>query len=181
MLQHRADNENSEQQKMVAESSADARLLTKVAEIYNWLDTQICRNPDLAGLCNACGRCCDFDVFDHRLFVTTPELLYLAANLHAEKVKPMLTARCPYNISGKCSIYEYRFAGCRIFCCKGTPDFQSALSESALRKFKNLCEQFQISYHYIDLPTALNNSFAGKKKSRIKKKKSKNRGFREEF
>ena len=181
MLQHQADKESSEQQKMVAESSADARLLTKVAEIYNWLDTQICQNPDLAGVCNACGRCCDFDVFDHRLFVTTPELLYLAANLGAEKVRPMPAAQCPYNTSGKCSIYEYRFAGCRIFCCKGTPDFQNALSESALRKFKNLCEQFQISYHYIDLPTALNNSFAGKKKAELKRKKSKKRGFREEF
>ena len=166
---------------MVAESNADARLLTKVAGIYRWLDSQIRQNPDLTGVCDACGRCCDFDVFDHRLFVTTPEMLYLAANLNAENIEPMPAGRCPYNISGKCSIYEYRFAGCRIFCCKSVPDFQNALSESALRKFKNLCEQFQISYHYIDLPTALNNSFAGKKKSRIKKKKSKNRAFREEF
>lgn len=171
MLQHRADKENSEQQKMVAESSADARLLTKVAEIYKWLDAEIRQNPDLAGVCDACGRCCDFDVFDHRLFVTTPELLYLAANLGPENVTPMPAARCPYNIVGKCSIYEYRFAGCRIFCCKGTPDFQNVLSESAMRKFKNLCVQFQISYHYIDLRTALNNSFAGKKKNGIKKKK----------
>ena len=156
---------------MVAEFKADPRLLTKVAEIYKWLDEQTCQNSDLTGVCDVCGRCCDFAAFDHRLFVTTPELLYLAANLGAENVKPMPGTRCPYSISGKCAIYNYRFAGCRIFCCKSEPDFQNALSESALRKFKNLCEQFQISYHYIDLPTALNNSFAGKNKNGIKKKK----------
>jgi len=146
---------------MVAESNADARLLTKVAEIYRWLDAQICQNPDLAGVCDACGRCCDFAAFDHRLFVTRPELLYLAANLNAENIEPMPTARCPYNISGKCRIYEYRFAGCRIFCCKSVPDFQSALSESAVKKFKTLCTRLEIPYRYTDLATALNDFAAG--------------------
>jgi len=146
---------------MVAESSADARLLTKVAEIYRWLDAQIRQNPDLAGVCDACGRCCDFAAFDHRLFVTTPELLYLAANLGEEKVKRMPAGQCPYNISGKCSIYEYRFAGCRIFCCKSVPDFQNALSELAVKKFKVLCTQLEIPYRYTDLATALNDFAAG--------------------
>lgn len=146
---------------MVAEFKADARLLTKVAEIYKWLDAQICQNSDLAGVCDACGRCCDFDVFDHRLFVTTPEILYLAANLGVEKIKPMPAGRCPYNITGKCSIYEYRFAGCRIFCCKSVRDFQSALSESAIKKFKVLCTRLEIPYRYADLATALNDFAAG--------------------
>jgi len=141
---------------MVAEFKANSRLLTEVAKIYEWLDAQICQNPDLAGVCDACGRCCDFAAFDHRLFVTTPELLYLAANLDAENVKPMPATRCPYNISGKCSIYEYRFAGCRIFCCKSAPDFQSVLSESAVSKFKMLCTQLEIPYRYVELATALN-------------------------
>lgn len=141
---------------MVARSDPNKQLLAKVAEIYKWLDWQIRQNNDLAGNCNACGRCCDFDGFDHRLFVTTPELLYLAANLCAENIKPMPTSRCPYNIDGKCSIYEYRFAGCRIFFCKADKDFQSTLSESALKKFKSLSMQFSIPYRYSDLATALN-------------------------
>jgi len=143
---------------MVAEPTAKSRLLKRVAEIYNWLDSQIRQYSDLAGVCDACGKCCDFDgqAFDHRLFVTTPELIYLAANLDAENIKPMPSARCPYNIDGKCTIYEYRFAGCRIFCCQADADFQSRLSESALRKFKSLCTEFQIPYRYTDLATALN-------------------------
>jgi len=135
----------------------NSRLLKRVAEIYEWLDQQVRSNDDMSGHCDACGKCCDFDAFDHRLFVTQPELMYLAANLGDEKLKAMPTSRCPYNIGGKCTIYEYRFAGCRIFCCNGDADFQSGLSESALKKLKSLCTEFQIPYRYTDLATALSN------------------------
>ncbi len=145
---------------------SNERLIKKVAEIYDWLDLQIANNSDLAGRCDGCGRCCVFDdsaseqSFDHRLFLTTPELIYLTSNPGAEGIKPMLTSRCPYNIDGKCSVYEYRFAGCRVFYCKGDKDFQSRLSESALKKFKSICEEFDIDYLYTDLATALKD-FAG--------------------
>ena len=157
---------------MVAECKTNGHLIKKVAEIYKWLDSQINNNSELTGVCSVCGKCCDFAQFDHRLFVTTPELMYLAAYLGAENVRPMTTGRgstprlcsgqaslttgCPYNIGGKCSVYEHRFSGCRIFSCKGDTDFQNRLSETAVKKFKAICEQFQIPYRYTDLATALN-------------------------
>jgi len=154
---------------MVAGCGTNNRLLEKVAEIYTWLDTKIRDNNKLTGQCKACGKCCDFDGpapafeqgFDHHLFVTPPELMYLTANLGVENIKSMPTNRplggkCPYNIEGKCTVYEYRFAACRIFCCDADADFQSELSESALKKLKSLCTEFQIPYHYTDLATALN-------------------------
>ena len=144
---------------MVERCRADERLLRKVAEIYNWLDMQVRRDTDLAGTCEACGRCCDFDEFGHRLFVTPPELMYLAANLGAG-FEPMPAERCPYNVDGKCRVHQYRFAGCRIFCCHGDADFQSELSESALDRLKSICAEFQIPYRYTDLAAALN-SLAG--------------------
>jgi Fe-S-cluster containining protein len=148
---------------MVAVSKTNRRLVQKVTEIYNWLDSQIGKQSNLAGRCDACGRCCDFKGFDHRLFVTTPELLYLAANVGAENTKPMttnsgstlLTTGCPYNVDDKCTVYKFRFAGCRIFCCKADKDFQSRLSEMAIKKFRAICEQFLIPYRYADLATAL--------------------------
>jgi len=149
----------------MTKTKSHSRLLEKVAEIYDWLDLQIRNNRSLAGHCDACGKCCEFDKpaseqgFDHRLFVTTPEMMYLASNLGSEIIKPMLTSLCPYNIDGKCSVYKYRFAGCRIFYCRGDKDFQSELSESALKKFKSICEEFEIDYQYADLATALNNLF----------------------
>ena len=141
---------------MVAGYQVSHQLLKRAVEIYNWLDLQVRNNRELAGKCDACGKCCDFESFDHRLFVTPPELMYLAAKLGTENVKPMPTSRCPYNIDGKCTVYEYRFAGCRIFCCKADADFQSRLSESALEKFKSICTEFQVPYCYSDLATALN-------------------------
>ncbi len=150
---------------MVAGCGTNKRLLGKVAEIYAWLNAQIRDNNLLTGQCKACGKCCDFDKFDHHLFVTPPELMYLttgqqAANLGAENIKSMPTNRCPYNIDGKCTVYEYRFAACRIFCCDADADFQSELSESALKKLKSLCTEFQIPYRYTGLADALN-SLAG--------------------
>jgi hypothetical protein len=144
---------------MVAGSEENRRLLERVAEVYRWLDLQVCSGSDMAGACRSCGDCCDFEGFDHRLFITLPELMYLAANLGAENIKPMLSSECPYNIDGKCRVYEYRFSGCRIFCCNGDADFQSRLSEAALQKFKSICTEFQIPYRYADLAAALG-SFA---------------------
>ena len=134
----------------------NSRLLERVAEIYAWLELRIRRRSDMDGTCRACGDCCDFETFDHRLFVTPPEVIYLAANLSVDNVKAMPTGRCPYNIDGKCGIYEYRFAGCRIFFCQGDADFQSELSESALAGLKSICTEFEIPYRYLDLATALN-------------------------
>ena len=172
-LQLRGNRKNQRREEMVDRSGPTNKLLKRVAEIYKWLHEQVRDNSDLAGTCDVCGKCCDFDTpapaaerepapeheqgFDHRLFVTPPELMYLAANLGAENVKPMPDNRCPYHLVCTCTVYEYRFAGCRIFSCKGNADFQSRLSESVLKKLKSLCTEFQITYHYTDLATALNN------------------------
>jgi Fe-S-cluster containining protein len=131
-------------------------LLERVNQLYEWLDAQIKGNRDLAGLCTACGRCCDFEAFGHHLFVSSPELLYFAVKLGPENARHIKKGRCPYNIAGRCTVYEHRFAACRIFCCKGDPDFQSALSESALKLLRAMCDEFEIPYRYTDLPTALN-------------------------
>ncbi|MHC4118551.1 MAG: YkgJ family cysteine cluster protein [Planctomycetota bacterium] len=141
---------------MVERCRADSRLLERVAEVYDWLEQQIHQNDSLSGACRSCGNCCDFEAFDHRLFVTLPELTYFTASLDGEKVKAMPAGRCPYNVSGKCSVYEHRFAGCRIFCCNGDAVFQGELSESALTKLKAICAEFRIPYRYMDLATSLN-------------------------
>jgi Fe-S-cluster containining protein len=144
---------------MVAGCETIGQIAQEVAEVYEWLSTQIRRSGELAGSCKACGKCCDFDRFDHRLFVTTPELIYLAAKFGPEPIKLMTNGRCPYNMNDKCTIYENRFAGCRVFCCAGDADYQGRLSESALKKLKRICARFGLAYRYADLGTALS-SFA---------------------
>jgi Fe-S-cluster containining protein len=140
---------------MVAGSGRDEQLCKKVAEIYDWLESRI-TDVNQENQCSACGRCCDFEGYDHRLFVTVPELKYLAENIGHENVRPMPTGKCPYNIEGKCTVYEYRFASCRIFSCGGDVDFQSELSELTLQKLRCLCEELEIPYLYRELAFALN-------------------------
>ena len=141
---------------MVAGYKIDGQLLKRVADVYAWLDEQIHHCGELAGTCAACGDCCDFEGFDHRLFVTPPELMYLAAHLGPQDIKPMPGSRCPYNVDGKCEVYEHRFAACRIFCCRGDTDLQSTLSETSLEKLKSICVELQVPYGYTEVAEALN-------------------------
>jgi Fe-S-cluster containining protein len=136
----------------------EKKALEKVAKVYQWLDEQIDNDASSNAECEACGRCCDFMDFDHRLYVSNPELVYFHDKV--EEMKSMTTGRCPYNIKGKCSIHKHRFAGCRIFLCKGDADFQSQLSEAVIRKFKEICLEFKLPYRYIDLNKALNGGSA---------------------
>jgi Fe-S-cluster containining protein len=140
---------------MVDEQQIKNEVVKKVGEIYRRLDLYLAACVELAGECKRCGRCCDFESFDHRLFVTSPEMMYLAENLGTENIKPMSAGRCSYNIEGKCTIYEHRFSGCRIFCCRGDRDFQSRLSEATIKKFKAVCKSLGIDYRYTDLAAAL--------------------------
>ena len=141
---------------MVAGRKMTEQLIEKVAGIYNWLDNQLLTSDSSSEPCTACGKCCDFDSFDHRLFITSPEIYYFRSKIGDENLKPMVNGNCPYNLDGKCSVYKDRFAGCRIFSCKGNPDSQSRLSEAVLKKLKSVCTDYNIPYRYVDLKTALN-------------------------
>jgi len=137
--------------------TTNSKIADAVAEVYDWIDAQTDQAPEQ---CEACGRCCDFEGYDHRLYVTGAELIYFAVKLQPDKIKPMPTRKCPYNIDGKCTVYLYRFGGCRIFSCKADKDFQNRMSTQAIEKFKSICEEFNLPYRYIDLPAALNNASA---------------------
>lgn len=128
------------------------KIADAVAEVYDWIDSQI------NACCDACGKCCDFESYGHRLFVTSPEIIHFTEKLRPDDIKPMPTGRCPYNVNGKCSVYDYRFMGCRIFSCKGDGDLQSKLTEQALAKLKSICKEFNIDYKYTDLKTAINDT-----------------------
>jgi len=46
----------------------EKHIVAAVAEVYDFIDARVAEiNPP----CKACGKCCDFDGYDHRLFVTT--------------------------------------------------------------------------------------------------------------
>ena len=136
------------------------QIIARVSEIYNWLDRQLA-DKDAAGQCVACGKCCDFGQYDHRLYVTSPEIFYFVDKIGAANMKQMTSARCPYQVGGRCSVHACRFSGCRIFCCRGNAAFQSELTEAAIKKFKALCAELQMPYRYIELHMALEEFLTG--------------------
>lgn len=133
-------------------------IVGRVEAIYKWLDEQIAVPQGSVGKCEACGKCCDFEAFGHRLFVTTSEMIYFRDKIGSKNIRKMTKGRCGYQDGGKCTVYNFRFSGCRIFCCKGDSRFQSELTEAVIKKFKALCDEFNIPYRYGDLPTALKDS-----------------------
>ena len=129
----------------------DAQIIKRVDSVYQWLQSQL---SDLSQTCAACGDCCDFEAFGHRLYVTTPELLFFQYHLD-KPVKAMTTGVCPYRVEGKCTVYPYRFAGCRIFTCKGDAEKENQICEEIIRKFKSLCNEYRIDYQYLSLQAGL--------------------------
>jgi Fe-S-cluster containining protein len=137
---------------IAAIGTAALQICAQVKQIYDWLDSNIKPSNNK---CDACGKCCNFDSFGHKLFVTTPELLYFSRNVR--NLRKMSTQTCPYLENGKCSARNFRFAGCRIFFCKADKDMQNRLSEESIEKFKTLCDKFNLPYRYVDLAAAINN------------------------
>lgn len=140
---------------MVGEPERHRRIIAEVEALYDWIDSQLRQDPRGAGSCRACGACCDFAAYDHRLFVTPPELMYLAAKLDTPQLKGMSGGRCPYQRDLRCTVHEHRFAACRIFCCSGDSAVQSELSEAVVERLKIICDRLEIPYRYQDLATAL--------------------------
>ena len=135
-------------------------IIARVSEIYKWIEEQQLANKGIAGNCEVCGKCCDFERYDHRLYVTTPEIIYFVEKVGRANIKQMTDGRCCYQVDDKCGVHAYRFSGCRIFCCKGEAGFQSELTEAAIKKFKAICAELQIPYRYVELPAVLKDFLA---------------------
>jgi hypothetical protein len=140
--------------------SQDEDIIREIGNLYEWLNQTLASHEAQAGQCFACGKCCDFDAYGHRLYVTRAEMLYFAAKIGPENLKAMHSGQCPYRVNDQCSVHEHRFSGCRTFCCRGDSDFQNQLTEQALDRIKALSDSLDISYEYMDLRQALNQSMS---------------------
>jgi len=87
-----------------------------------------------------------------------PDLVYFMSTVGAAHLRAMPNGVCPYRAGTRCAVHEHRFAGCRIFGCRGPLGVaeQAALSERALRCFKAIGHRHGLPYVYTDLKTALN-------------------------
>src|SRR2546423_8063278 len=89
-------------------------------------------DADIAGrrpVCRASGRCCQFEKYGHRMYVTGVEAMHFEKKMKHERRKtkdgkgislPQLTEHtegCPYQVEGLCTAREARPLGCRVYFC----------------------------------------------------------------
>ncbi len=93
-----------------------------------------------APICNTSGRCCHFESWGHRLYVTGFEAAYAWARLEGERrptpagvSSALERGGCPFQPELLCTIHLIRPLGCRIFFC----------DESATRWQEETYERFQ--------------------------------------
>jgi Fe-S-cluster containining protein len=115
--------------------------------------------------CEVSGRCCRFDEYGHRLYVTTAELATFVtqlprSGLAAEKpgvlqVYKPLTA-CQFQVDGLCGVHSIRPFGCRIYFCDPTADsWMQTTYERFHNRLKQIHAELGLDYHYIEWRQAL--------------------------
>lgn len=131
--------------------------------------------------CDASGRCCRFEEFGHRLFITTLELATFQAERqadHGPRATPDVPAGlprpyplpvlvgsgastwdgtgCPYQQGGLCSVHPIRPFGCRIFFCDPTAGtWQQETYERFHAGLKREHERLNVPYFYVEWRQAL--------------------------
>ena len=128
-------------------------LRRQVLEIYREADAAVAA----AGpVCVASGRCCRFKEHRHTLFLSglEAEVLLDAAPPYEQ---PVSADFCPFQKDNLCTAREPRPLGCRVYFCD--PHYQqtgNAISETYLRKLKELAEAHGVPWRYAPLHHFLN-------------------------
>jgi hypothetical protein len=133
-------------------------VVTAVAAVLAEADADIAsRQP----VCRASGRCCQFEKFGHRLYVTTAELLHF---VHVQGVGkgiplPLLTQNaegCPYQVEGLCTARAARPLGCRVYFCDANAQaWQNEVYEKYHAKLKAVHDALGVPYQYTEWRAAL--------------------------
>ena len=109
--------------------------------------------------CRGCGKCCDFEQLDHRLFCTTAELALLTTDNPPSKVPPL---RCCYQTGQICTARGNRPLGCRMFFCdEKVSGLYEDIYEDFHRRITELHHRWDVEYYYIELSEGLSQLLRG--------------------
>lgn len=149
---------------------------TAVASVLADADREI---ADLRPVCRSSGRCCQFETYGHRLYVTAAELVHFArvhvpgegrqpienqeSRIKNQKSLPLqqffagpTPQGCPFQVGGLCTAREARPLGCRVyFCDQNAQSWQNSLYEKYHARLRALHERFGLPYRYLEWRAAL--------------------------
>ena len=139
----------------------DEGLLEGLRKIYEEADRAV---GDAGGVCMGGGMCCKFDLFDHRLYVSSGELALLTLEPPPAPQRA-IARRCPYQVGPGCSAYPRRPLGCRVFFCRkkvGRARDIQRLYERLHLQIRRLHQSRWRPYAYADLPRMMMQLFSCK-------------------
>lgn len=135
----------------------------EVAERLRALLNEIDRAVAGSGFaCQRSGRCCRFESFGHRLYMTGLEVAWFRSlvgdpsqrSSHDAVALPVIDAKrdgCPYQADGACTVHRDRPFACRVFFCQeGSDAWQSEQYEAFQAQMKRLHEELGLPYHYME-------------------------------
>ena len=151
-----SDEDRSAFATAVAQASTQPALVAAVREVYAAFEAERAgRSPR----CDQSGKCCRFEAYGHRLFVTTVETAAFKASLQAAPVGSMSNwdgTGCAYQVDGLCSAHEARPFGCRVYFCDPTStEWQHEQYERFHAAIRELHERFGVRYWYAEWRDAL--------------------------
>jgi Fe-S-cluster containining protein len=144
----------------VRSSSARDDVRVAVAALYARVQREIdARRPR----CDVSGRCCRFEEFGHRLYVTTMELavfVHELQQLRAAGQVPDTSASdgtgCAFQRGRLCGVHPIRPFGCRMFFCDPTAtEWQNQLYERFHAELREAHERLGVPYRYVEWRAAL--------------------------
>jgi Fe-S-cluster containining protein len=124
-----------------------------VGELYDRIGAEIGRRRPV---CAISGRCCRFEEWGHRLYVTTLELAAFSALGPTTAPAGWSGAGCPFQAGKLCGVHDRRPMGCRLFFCDATATrWQQECYERFHGELKQLHAKFDVPYHYMEWRAAL--------------------------
>ena len=150
----------------VEQAAGRGEVREAIEGIYRQVQVEIDRRRPK---CDASGRCCHFEAYGHRLFVTTLELAAFvgAYGLREDRrteVRPpgdegrlRLTVvdagagGCPFQVEKLCGVHGIRPFGCRIFFCDPSAEaWQAGQYERFHGQLKEKHESLGVPYFYVE-------------------------------
>ena len=144
--------------RIVKEAGQRPEVIEAVRRLYADVQREIdARRP----LCVISGRCCRFEEFGHRLFVTTAEVAAFIRELPGLQSKAAASGAwdgtgCPFQSNKMCTVHAIRPFGCRMFFCDATStEWQNQTYEHFHARLKRLHEELAVPYFYVEWRRAL--------------------------
>ena len=106
--------------------------------------------------CDISGRCCRFEAYGHRLYVTTLELAAFLRD-HRDAPDPAWDGTgCPFQRARLCTVHTIRPFGCRMFFCDASStEWQNEAYERFHARLTGLHQELGVPYYYVEWRAAL--------------------------